>query len=85
MTRANYFYVIGYPTYSGYRIEHDPTITVYLDTTATFNNPPNLSGLIVIGAIAAIVIVAVTVVISRRKPKQSLQPPAPATVNPPTS
>jgi len=85
MTRANYFYVIGYPTYSGYRIEHDPTITVYLDTTATFNNPPNLGGLIVIGAIAAIVIAAVAIVISRRKPKQSLQPPAPPTVNPPAS
>jgi len=29
MTRADYFYAISYPTYSGYRVEHDPTYTVY--------------------------------------------------------
>jgi hypothetical protein len=29
MTRANYFFAIAYPTYSGYRIEHDPTYTAY--------------------------------------------------------
>ena len=29
MTRADYFYSISYPTYSGYRVEHDPTYTVY--------------------------------------------------------
>jgi len=30
MSRANYFYLIGYPTYSGYRIEHDPVLTAYI-------------------------------------------------------
>lgn len=29
MNRADYFYVISYPTYGGYRIEHDPTYTAY--------------------------------------------------------
>lgn len=30
MTRANYFYIIAYPVYSGYRIEHDPVFTAYI-------------------------------------------------------
>jgi hypothetical protein len=31
MTRADYFYMIAYPVYSGYRVEHDPTYTVYIN------------------------------------------------------
>lgn len=30
MTQANYFYITAYPTYSGYRIEHDPIFTAYI-------------------------------------------------------
>jgi hypothetical protein len=30
MTRANYFYITAYPTYSGCRIEHDPILTAYI-------------------------------------------------------
>jgi hypothetical protein len=51
MSRANYFYLIAYPTYSGYRVEHDPTLTVYLTTTPTSGGettPPNLGGFLVI-------------------------------------
>ena len=29
MERADYFYTMSYPTYSGYRVEHDPTYTIY--------------------------------------------------------
>ena len=88
MSRANYFYVIGYGNYSGYRIEHDPILTVYLTTSTP---PPNdlgrnLGGLIVIGAIAATIIIAATLIIRRRKPKQtatmSTQPPPPPATEP---
>jgi hypothetical protein len=41
MTRANYFYLIAYPTYSGYRVEHDPTFTVYVSYTAIPEFPQN--------------------------------------------
>ncbi|MDH5483466.1 MAG: hypothetical protein OEY22_11420 [Candidatus Bathyarchaeota archaeon] len=66
MSRANYFYLIAYPDYSGYRVEHDPSITMYLTTSAA-PTPPNLGGLIVIGSIAVVVIVAVAMVLRRRK------------------
>jgi len=88
MSRANYFYIISYPTYSGYRVEHDPTLTVYLTTTATSGGettPPNWGGILAIAAIATVIVLAVVLVLTRRKPKQSLQPPAPPTIEPPAS
>jgi hypothetical protein len=30
LNKADYFYSISYPTYSGYKIEHDPTFTAYI-------------------------------------------------------
>lgn len=76
MSRANYFYIIAYPTYSGYRVVHDPTLTVYLTESASLI-PPNLGGLLIVGGIAAAVIVAAALVMRWRKPKQTetLQPP----------
>jgi hypothetical protein len=54
MTRASYFYLIAYPTYSGYRVVHDPTFTIYLDTsTATATINPYLGPILIIVAIAA--------------------------------
>ena len=41
MTRANYLYLIVYPTYSGYRVEHDPTFTAYVSYTAIPEFPSN--------------------------------------------
>ena len=41
MTRANYFYVIAYPAYSGYRVEHDPTFTAYVKYTSVPEFPAN--------------------------------------------
>jgi len=73
MTRANYFYLIAYPTYSGYRVEHDPTFTVYL-TTSIPPAHPYLGPVLIIAAIAAVVTVVV-VFTRRRKPKQPPQPP----------
>jgi hypothetical protein len=35
---ADYFYLTAYPEYSGYRIEHDPTVTAYCHLTT--NEPP---------------------------------------------
>ena len=86
MSKANYFYIIGYPTYSGYRVEHDPTLTMYLTTAPTSNEPylpPNLGGLLIIGIIVVVIVAAVAIFIIRRKPKQTTvqpqqpQPPAP--------
>jgi len=86
MSRANYFYLIAYPTYSGYRVEHDPTFTVYL-TTSSAAPPPSWGGILIFGVIVAAVIVAVATLLRRRKPKQ--QPPPPpepqTTMQPPTS
>jgi len=75
MSRANYLYIIAYPTYSGYKIEHDPEITIYL----TLQPPQNLFGIILIVAIATIIAASV-ILIRRRKPKQpqqTLQPTTP--------
>lgn len=78
MSRANYFYLIAYPTYSGYRVEHDPTVTVYLTTSTAGTNgetvPPNWAGLIVVLVLITAIIVAAVLVMRRRKPKQSAQP-----------
>ena len=74
MTRANYFYVIGYPTYSGYKIVHDPQLTMYLDTTAVFAAPNNApwGGLLLV----AIVVVAgaSAAVLIRRRRRHALAP-----------
>jgi hypothetical protein len=67
MTRANYFYVIGYPTYSGYKIAHDPQWTVYLDTTAVFTgvDNPAFGGLLLITVI--VVAASASVILVRRR------------------
>jgi hypothetical protein len=73
MSRANYFYIIGYGNYSGYRVKHDPTLTVYLSTTTTASTePPIGTVMIIIGAVAVIIIVAAAVVLRRRRPKTAL-------------
>ena len=84
MSRANYFYVIAYPNYSGYKVEHDPTFTVYLASTpSTPANPPNLGGIIVLLVVGAAVAITIAIIVSRRKPRlqplaaqQSIQKPS---------
>ncbi len=62
MSRANYFYVISYPQYSGFRVEHDPVLTAYI---ATSEAPPNSNAAGIGGLIVAIiVIVAVALVVA---------------------
>jgi hypothetical protein len=71
MSRANYFYIIGYGNYTGYRVEHDPTITVYLSTTTNASNPPNAMDIIIASIIAVIIIVAAALVWHERKSKNT--------------
>jgi hypothetical protein len=71
MTYADYFYIISYPTYGGYRIEHDPIYTAYLASPETIDETvdqtPNLGGILVLGAIAAVAIIVVVVLLRRKK------------------
>jgi hypothetical protein len=72
MSRANYFYTIAYPNYSGYRVEHDPTFTAYIATNAdTSINPPptGVGGIIIIAIIIISVGIGVAAFIARRKPR----------------
>ena len=72
MSRANYFYIIAYPEYSGYRIEHDPTFTAYIATTSdtTPEQPPTgVGGIIIIGIIILVVGISAALLIRRRKPR----------------
>ncbi len=82
MTQANYFYAIGYPTYSGYKIVHDPELTVYLDTTASFGEAKNpaLGGLLLVAAIVVVAVASIVVIRRRRghitvRQTQGNQPP----------
>lgn len=83
MSRANYFYLIAYPNYSGYRVEHDPEFKIYLTTSevALTEKPPY--GLLLLG-IGAIAIVAIVVILKRRKSSEEIKlqqtsPPPPST------
>jgi hypothetical protein len=78
MSLANYFYIVAYPTYGGYRVEHDPSFTAYMAAPATF--PVGLGGVLVVGVVASVVAAVVVFVVRRRKPEQTLQPPAPPSV-----
>ena len=69
MTYADYFYIVSYPTYDGYKIEHDPIYTVFFapTTTAVVDETAKFGGILIVGAIAAIVIVTVIVFLRRKK------------------
>ena len=70
MSRADYFYIIAYPEYSGYRVVHDPTFTAYIaaapDTTSE-NQLAGIGGIIIIALILIAVGIAVAVLMSRRR------------------
>jgi hypothetical protein len=71
MSRANYFYIIAYPEYSGYRVVHDPTFTAYIAApSGTTPNQPLTGAAGIIIAVIIIVAVGLTVaaLIARRKP-----------------
>jgi len=76
MTQANYFYAIGYPTYSGYKIAHDPQLMVYLDTTALFGEANNsaLGGVLLIAIVVVAAAASIVLIRRRRKHVAALQP-----------
>jgi hypothetical protein len=67
MSYADYFYLTAYPQYSGYRIEHDPTITAYCslstekplpnDTTPQSIGPGAIIVIAIIAAVIGIIVV----------------------------
>jgi hypothetical protein len=69
MTKTNYFYLISYPTYSGFRVEHDPTFTVYLSTSSPATFYPYLLPALII-SVVAIGAILVVVLLRLRKPRQ---------------
>jgi hypothetical protein len=79
MTKANYFYLTSYPIYSGYRIDQDPTLTVYLaseqtsptasSTTPSTSHQRNSGVLIAIIIAVLIIAIAVVAIVLRKKPK----------------
>jgi hypothetical protein len=72
MSRANYFYIIAYPEYSGYRVEHDPTFTAYIATesdTTPEQLPAGVGGIIIIVIIVLVVGISAALLIKRRKPR----------------
>ena len=83
MTRADYLFLISYPKYSGYRIEHDPLYTIYFAPTASTG--PNYGALIVLAIIGGVAVATIAIVLSRKKrPKRPAQPqPLKEMPNPP--
>lgn len=70
MEYADYFYVIGYPAYDGYRIEHDPTYVAYAALTAAEPPPPGPPVPPGVGAVllvAGVTLLVLVVVILRRR------------------
>jgi hypothetical protein len=74
MNYADYFYLTDYPEYSGYRIEHDPTITAYCHLTTSESAPEDSTGgglpnggtlLIILAIIVTIAAVAVIIIKTR--------------------
>ena len=72
MTYADYFYVISYPVYDGYRVEHDPTYVAYFAAETESGNPlAKFFGLLVLIAIVFVVIVAAVLLLKRRSKSNS--------------
>jgi hypothetical protein len=72
MTRANYFYVIGYPTYGGYKIVHDPQLTIYLDTSAVFTDTDNPAAGGILLIIIVVVAAASSIILIRHRRKRTI-------------
>jgi hypothetical protein len=70
LSRANFFYTIAYPEYSGYRIEHDPTFTAYIASPATNPSLPSAGGLLVLASVIVAIGIVIVVLIALRKKRQ---------------
>ena len=70
MSKANYFYIISYPQYSGFRIEHDPVFTAYIATSeAPPTSSPSGGSFILIVLVIVVVAIVAALFLLRRKPK----------------
>jgi hypothetical protein len=68
MSKANYFYIIAYPEYSGFRIEHDPVFTAYIAAeTSPIDGVRGNGGIVLLVLIAAVVAIVALVFVLRRK------------------
>jgi hypothetical protein len=69
MTYADCFYIISYPAYSGFKVQHDPTYTASIAATAPTTAFPTIasSGLLIVGAAA--VAVGAIFALKKRTPK----------------
>ena len=71
MNYADYFYITAYPTYEGYRIEHDPVITAYCHLTAAEHNPEvaipqGIGAIFILGLLIALIGILVLVTLKRK-------------------
>jgi hypothetical protein len=71
MSKANYFYVVAFPEYSGYRVEQDPVFTAYMAAPSSpAPNTPSGIGVIIIALVIIAVGVVIAVLLTRRKPRR---------------
>lgn len=68
MSYADYFYIISYPTYSGYRVEHDPFFTAYVAPSAAVAGPgiAGIIGLLMVVTIVTVSTIGVALVLRKR-------------------
>ncbi len=85
MTRADYLYLVSYPNYSGYKIEHDPLYTIYFAPATTGTSGSSLGGLIGVAAIAGVIVLAAVIILRRKGSKQPPQPETEQSLQPPPS
>jgi len=62
MNYADYFYLTAYPEYSGYRIEHDPTVTAYCHLTTSEPPPEEDNAATKMGAILVIIVIILAII-----------------------
>lgn len=77
MTYADYFYIISYPVYDGYRVEHDPTHIAYFTTEPAqpAENPlAKLLPLVTIIVIMAVIVIPLAGVLLLRRRRQTPSP-----------
>jgi hypothetical protein len=69
ITVADALYVVSYPNYGGYKIDHDPVLTAYYAPTESLG--PDLSrfgGALLLAVIAVPIIIAIALIRKRRAP-----------------
>lgn len=74
MSRADYLYIISYPTYSGFKIVHDPTFTAYATITQPSTQISTGAGLLFLVIIAVILVAVIALAAtSLKRHKQTEQ------------